>query len=408
MSRLLAFILISAVAQAQTVTLGWPQWRGRQRDGTVTTPMPAKWPDKLTKAWEITVGEGHSSPVVWGARVVVIHSREGDKEITRAVNLQTGKEIWRNELAAPYTPNPAARAHGPGPKSTPTISGNRVFTFGITGVLSALDLNSGKVLWRTPAPPSPAEYGTAMSPLVVDAGAGGVVIAHMGGKNKGALTAFDVATGKPRWEWTGDGPAYSSPVVAVVGSTRHVITHTQKFLVSVNAADGKLLWQLPFTTAYDQTSVTPIVRGDLVVYSGLGNGVTAVRITKKGTQWAATPVWKNDEFSMFMSSPVISGTTLYGLANRNRGQFFAMDLATGKTLWVTQGRDGDNASIMTGSGLLFLSTTGGEFIVARANPAKFEEVRRYTVAESAMWAHPAIAPRVILVKDVNKLICWSM
>jgi outer membrane protein assembly factor BamB len=253
-----------------------------------------------------------------------------------------------------------------------------------------LNLDSGKVLWRTPAPPSPPEYGTAMSPLVD----GGVVIAHIGGKNNGALTAFDVATGKPRWQWNGDGPSYSSPVVAVVGETRHVITQTQKFMVSVNAADGKLLWQLPFTTAYDQTSVTPIVRGDLVIYSGLGNGVTAVRIVKKGTQWAATPVWKNEEFSMFMSSPVISGTTLYGLANRNRGQFFAMDLATGKTLWVTQGRDGDNASIMTGSGLLLLATTGGEFIVARANPAKYEEVRRYTVADSAMWAHPAIAPRI--------------
>ena len=406
MSRLLAFvlvILIGAVAQAQTITLGWPQWRGRQRDGTVTTPMPAKWPEKLTKAWEITVGEGHSAPVVTGGRVV-IHSREGDKEITRLIYLRDGREMWRNELAAPYTPNPAARAHGPGPKSTPTISGNRVFTYGITGVLSALDLDNGKVLWRTPAPPAPPEYGTAMSPLVD----GGVVIAHMGGKNNGALTAFDVATGTPRWQWNGDGPSYSSPVVAVVGGTRHVITQTQKFVVSVNAADGKLLWQLPFTTAYDQTSVTPIVRGDLVIYSGLGNGVTAVRIVRKGTQWAATPVWKNEEFSMFMSSPVISGTTLYGLANRNRGQFFAMDLATGKTLWVTQGRDGDNASIMTGSGLLLLSTTGGEFIVARANPSKFEEIRRYTVADSAMWAHPALAPRVLLVKDVNKLICWSI
>jgi outer membrane protein assembly factor BamB len=407
MSRLLAFILISAVAQAQGVTSTWPQWRGPQRDGTVTTPLPTQWPEKLTKKWELTVGEGHSSPVVSGDRVV-IHAREGDKEITRAVSLGTGKELWRNEFAAPYTPNPAARSHGPGPKSTPAIARGRVFTFGITGVLSALDLNTGKLVWRTPAPPAPPEYGTAMSPIAVDAGGGGVVIAHMGGKNKGALTAFDAATGKPRWQWTGDGPAYTSPVVAVIGGTRHVITQTQKFMVSVNAADGALLWQLPFTTEYDQTSVTPIVSGDLVIYSGLGNGVAAVRVARKGAQWVASPVWKNAEFSMFMSSPVISGKTLYGLANRNRGQFFAIDLATGKTLWTTQGRDGDNASVMTGGGLLLLSTTAGEFIVARANPAKFEEVRRYTVAESAMWAHPAVAPRVLLVKDVNKLICWSM
>jgi hypothetical protein len=173
MSRLLAFILIGAAAQAQGVNPGWPQWRGPQRDGTVTTPLPNNWPEKLTKKWELTVGEGHSSPVVSGDRVV-IHARQGDNEITRAVALGAGQELWRN----------------------------------------------------------------------------------------------------------------------------------------------------------------------------------------------------------------------------------AMDLATGKTLWVTQGRDGDNASL--------LSTTGGEFIVARANPAKFEEIRRYTVADSAMWAHPAIAPRVLLVKDVNKLICWSL
>ena len=407
MSRLLAFLLISTVVQAQGVTTGWSQWRGPKRDGTVSTPLPTTWPEKLAKRWELTVGEGHSSPVLSGDRVI-IHSREGDREITRAVSLATGKELWRNEFAAPYTPNPAARAHGPGPKSTPTIAGGRVFTFGITGVLSALDLNSGKLLWRTPAPPSPAEYGTAMSPLVVDSTGGGVVIAHMGGKNNGALTAFDVATGKPRWQWTGDGPAYASPVVAVIGGTRHVITQTQKFMLSVNAADGALLWQLPFTTAYDQTSVTPIVSGDLVIYSGLGNGVIAVRIAKKGAQWVPSPVWKNEEFSMFMSSPVINGKTLYGLSNRGSGQFFAIDLATGKTLWTTQGREGTNASVMTAGNLLLLATTNAELIVARANPAKFEEVRRYTVADSAMWAHPAIAPRVLVVKDVSKLICWSM
>jgi outer membrane protein assembly factor BamB len=109
-----------------------------------------------------------------------------------------------------------------------------------------------------------------------------------------------------------------------------------------------------------------------------------------------------------MSSPVINGTTLYGLSHRNRGQFFALDLATGKTLWTTAGRDADNASLIAAGGVLLLSTTNGELIVARPNPAKFEEVRRYTVADSAMWAHPALAPRVLVVKDVEKLICWSV
>jgi len=397
------FALLTTVTLAQSANPEWSQWRGPRRDGTVTMALPASWPATLSKRWELAVGAGHSSPVVAGDRVV-IHARQADREITRAVALATGKELWRDEYAAPYTMNPAARAHGPGPKSTPAVARGRVFTFGIGGVLSALDLNTGKLLWRTPPPAVLPEFGTAMSPLAD----GALVIAHMGGMNNGALTAFDAATGAVRWRWTGDGPAYASPVIATIGGVRHLITQTQKSIVSVNAADGTLLWQTPFTTSHDQNSVTPVVSSDLVVYSGLSTGVAAVRIARKGTQWVATPAWKNDEVSMYMSSPVINGTTLYGLSHRNRGQFFALDLATGKTLWTTAGRDADNASLIAAGGVLLLSTTNGELIVARPNPAKFEEVRRYTVADSAMWAHPALAPRVLVVKDVEKLICWSV
>jgi outer membrane protein assembly factor BamB len=397
------FVLMSAATAAQATRTDWSQWRGPNRDGAATAPVPAEWPGKLTKRWELSVGSGHSSPVVAGDRVIV-HARQGDREIIRAVALSTGKELWRNEYAAPYSVNSAAQAHGPGPKSTPAIAAGRVFTFGIGGILSAVDLATGKLLWRTPPPAVLPDFGTAMSPLAD----GALVIAHMGGISKGALTAFEAATGKVRWQWTGDGPAYASPVIATIGGTRHVITQTQKFIVSLNAADGALLWQTPLTTPYDQNSVTPLVKGDLLIYSGLESGVTAVRIAKKGAQWVASPVWKNDQVSMYMSSPVIDKTTLFGLANRSAGQFFALDLTTGKTLWTTRGREGENASLIAAGPFLLLSTTGAELIVARPNPAKFEEVRRYTVADSAVWAHPALAPRAVLVKDVDKLICWSL
>lgn len=404
MFRIVALVVImSALGQAQSPPSGWSQWRGPRRDGTVTATLPASWPATLTKRWELAVGAGHSSPILAGNRVV-LHARQGDREIIRAIDLETGKEVWRDEYAAPYAVNSAARAHGPGPKSTPVVSRGRVFTFGISGILSALDLNTGKWLWRTPPPAALPEYGTAMSPVVE----GTLVIAHMGGQNNGALTAFDAATGATRWRWAGDGPAYASPVVATIGGIRHVITQTQKSIVSVNASDGALLWQQPFSTPYEQNSVTPVVSGDLLIYSGLDHGVTAVRLAKKGTSWMATPAWRNEQVSMYMSSPVVSGTTLYGLSHRNRGQFFALDLPTGKTLWITPGREGENASLIAAGALLLISTTNAELIVARTNPAKFEEVRRYTVANSVVWAHPALAARTVLIKDVDKLICWQM
>ena len=401
--QIVLFAVMSTMTLAQGVGAGWSQWRGPRRDGTVTTPLPATWPATLTRRWELRVGVGHAAPVVAGDRVV-LQTREGDREITRAIALATGKELWRDEYAAPYTVNSAARAHGAGPKSTPAIAGGRVFTFGIGGILSALDLKTGKLLWRTPPPAALPEYGTAMSP-VAD---GALVIAHMGGRNNGALTAFDSATGAIRWRWTGDGPAYASPVIATIGGTRHLITQTQQSIVSVNVANGTLLWRAPFSTPYNQNAVTPIVSGDLVIYSGLDAGVTAVRLALKGNQWVASPAWKNEQVSMYMSSPVINGMTLYGLSHRNSGQFFALDLATGKTLWTSKGREGENASLIAAGSVLLLSTTNAELIIARANPAKFEEVRRYKVADSAVWAHPAVAPRALLVKDTDKLICWPL
>ena len=110
---------------------------------------------------------------------------------------------------------------------------------------------------------------------------------------------------------------------------------------------------------------------------------------------------------MYMSSPAMSGTAVYGLSTKNRGQFFALDAATGKTLWMTRGREAENASIVRAGEFLLLATTNSELVIARANPARFEEVKRYTVADSAMWAHPAFAGRTILVKDVDKLIAWT-
>ena len=179
-------------------------------------------------------------------------------------------------------------------------------------------------------------------------------------------------------------------------------------VIGVNVADGALLWRIPFTTSFNQNSVTPLVRGDTVIYSGLEKGTSAARIGRAGAQWTTTPLWTNEQMSMYMSSPGMSGSTLYGLSNRNRGQFFALNVVTGTTLWTTVGREGENASLVAAGLQLLVTTTNGELIVARPNVAKFDEVKRYTIAESAIWAHPAVLPGAILVKDVEKLICWNL
>jgi outer membrane protein assembly factor BamB len=330
-------------------------------------------------------------------------ARERDQEIVRALDVASGKEVWRAAYAAPFTVNPAAQSHGPGPKSTPAIAGGRVFTFGIGGILSAFDLASGKLIWQLPAPGVLPQYGTATSPLVD----GTSVIAHVGGAEHGALSAFDAATGKPRWQWTGDGPGYGSPIIATFGGVRQVIAQTQKLLVGLDAANGAVLWQVPFTTDFDQNAFTPVVFQDLLINAGLDQPLTAIRPKLDGGKWITETVWTNLQTPMFMSSPVLIGGTIYGLTLRSKGQFVAIDARSGKTRWNTQGREGENASMLGTRSWLLASTTDGHLVVARANPQKYEEVRRYEVAQSALWAHPAITGNSIIVKDVDTVICWS-
>lgn len=381
----------------------WPQWRGPTRDGVATMDVPATWPRVLTRRWDAVVGAGHSSPVIAGNRVVV-HTRQGPREVIAAYDLASGTRLWQDAYDAPYQVNPAAQLHGPGPKSTPAIAAGRVFALGINGVLSALDLATGKVWWRTPAATTLPLYGTAASPLVD----GDRVIAFMGGHDRGALTAFDTATGAVRWRWTGDGPGYSSPILVDIGGTRQLITQSQRRLVGVSAAAGALLWEVPLRTNFDQNSITPIVVNGLVVSSGLETPTIAYRITKGPNRWQAQEAWRNEQVSMYMSSPAANGQTIFGLSHRNRGQFVALDAATGKTLWSTRGREGDNASFIRAGDSLLISTTNAELIVIRPSAERFDEVTRYTVADSTVWAHPAVAGRTIVVKDVERLIVWTV
>ena len=406
----LRFAVLAIAVGAASIALraqDWNQWRGPSRTGVAAAfTTPSAWPDKPTKAWQVKIGSGHSSPVVAAGRVFQL-SRFGEEEVVTALDLSSGKQIWQQRYGAPYEMNPAAQSHGKGPKSTPVVAGTRLFTLGIDGALSAFDTASGKVLWRKryakEFDDSSPDFGVAMSPIVE----GGAVIAHVGGNKSGSLVALDAATGAEKWAWKGDGPAYASPVAATFGKSRQVITQSRSNVVGVSATDGALLWRIPLTTSYNQNIVTPVIADGLVIYTGLEKPLTAVRPTETAGKWTPQPVWENADVPMYMSSPVLSGGSLFGLTHKNRGQFFAVDVKTGKTQWTTRGREGENASFVAVGDVLLATTTDGVLIVARRDPAKFDLIKRYTIAESPVWAHPVPAGRGVLIKDAETLAYWS-
>lgn len=399
---------LAALSAAAGAADEWPQWRGPARDGHLSGLQPrASWPEALAPGWKLKVGVGHASPVVSAGRVYEF-SREGEAEVVRALELDSGRELWKQSYPVAYEMNPAASGHGKGPKSTPVLADGRLFTLGITQVLSAWDAPSGRLLWRKTFEAShqataPA-FGTAMSPLVD----GERLIAYVGGDSDGELAAFDVKTGRQLWSWKGDGPGYASPVVASWNGVRQVVTQSQNALVAVAADSGALLWKVALKTPYEQNAVTPILSDGLVVYTGLDAPLTAVRPVKRGTGFTLETVWTNPDVASYLSTPVLEGGRLYGLSHKKKGQWFCVDAKTGKTLWLSDGRQADSAAILAGADVLFVLDTDGSLTVAAADATAWRPLRKWKVAASATWAHPVVLDTGILVKDVDTLAFLRM
>jgi outer membrane protein assembly factor BamB len=403
-----AVVVILAVVSvgAQRASSDWTQWRGPNRDGVAPFSAPQAWPEALAKKWTVDIGQGYATPLVVGTRVFVF-SRQGENEVMTALDLETGKEVWKNPgYAAAFEMMAATKQHGPGPKSTPVYANGRLFSIGMTGIVTAWDAATGKQVWQKPGDTKnmPTFTSHAFSPIVDR----GVVIFHLGGNAGGALTAFDVNTGAEKWSWKGDGPGYGSPVAADFGGTRQIIAITQKTLISLDAATGAVLWEKPWVSSNATNSITPVIYGQTVIASGNTDPTTAFTVTKKGAQWVVEQAWQNADIPMRFANPLVIADTLYGMSSRNSGQYFAVDAKSGKTLWLSEGRQAGNAALATVGPLILSLEDEGELVVSRANPGKFEEVKRYKLSESPTWTQAVCSGNRILVKDVTNLTLWTL
>lgn len=387
----------------------WSQWRGPNRDGKITSASaPQSWPKTLKEQWKVPVGVGHASPV-FGYGKVYVFARQGDDEVLLALDPVTGKQLWRTAEPIAYEMHPAAAGHGKGPKSTPVVSNGNVYTFGITGVLSAHDAATGELKWRREFgrdfPATSPLYGTATSPLMEN----GLLVVHVGGPDKGALRAFGAQTGIVNWSNNTDGPAYASPIVVTLAGVRQVVTFMQKDLVGVDAATGRMLWRVPAKSGYDTNAVTPVIYKDMIIAAREDQGLTAFRLVKRETELVPEVVWSNKEVELYMNTPVLEGNQLIGLSVRNKGQFFSIDADTGKTLWQGPGRTGENAAIVNLAGkVLLLLPNDANLIVQPLTAKSYSPAAQYTVANSPTWAHPLIFGKQILIKDNSTLASFAL
>ena len=387
-------------AQGQDFT----QWRGPNRDGAVASfDEPASWPDGLTRGWQSEVGLGYATSLLIADRLFVFARQEGD-EVLMALDAASGAQIWRTSYPAPFEMNGATAPHREGPKSTPTYAAGRLFTLGMSGIVTAFDAETGRRLWQRPGDPVQPLFHTAMSP-VVD---GDLMVLHIGGHDDGALTAFEAATGAMRWQWDGDGPAYGSPLIVDFQGMRQVVVFTQEHFVGVARDTGELLWRRPFTTRATTTSQTPIIYDGNVIQAGRGNGITRFEVIREGNAWTTRDLWHTDDVSLHMANGVVIDGVLFGLSHLNSGQYFGLDLESGEVLWTSPPRQADHASILHAGETIFSLEDDAELVILRHNRAEFSPLARYEVATSDTWTQPTISGNRVFVKDVTNLTLWTI
>ena len=401
-AALVCFVLFCA---SHAVGAQWAQWRGPNRDGLVPAAnVPSSWPKQPALKWKQPLGEGYSSPVVDGG-LVFVHSRRDPEEIVTAFDLDSGKPAWRATYPAPFTKNPYATQMSKGPFSTPVVANGRLFTLGVSGVLSSFDAATGALKWRKDFSKSVDTAklftGTAMSPLI----ANGLLIVHVGDDRAGAFRAFDPQTGAEKWSLPGHGPGYASPVAV---RTTQLVTLTDSAVVGVDIQSGKLLWSLPFPDEWHENVVTPVMAGNVLVISGTRKGTFGYRLEHAAGKWTPVQLWHNPDLPMYLSTPVADGSMLFGFSNRRKGQLFCLDATTGKATWTSEGRVASSASLLSAGPNLLVLTTDGELIVLRRNSQKYEELRRYELSSSPVWAHPVLLRDAIVVRDADSVAVWSL
>ncbi len=382
---------------AQRPSRDYIQWRGQQRDGSAAAFVePKQWPEALTQHWKVDVGEGYGTPLIVGDVVYVFTRVDGQEGIT-ALDAATGRRRWRTSYPAPYTPSKPAEKHGASPKATPLYHDGRLFTLGISGIVSAFDARSGKQLWQSAAPKEAPFYGAAVSPL----GSKDLVIVHPG--DYGPLTAFDTRSGAVRWT-AGSGGFFASPILVSLEQTPQVVSVTLDFVIGV-ALEGRILWRFP--SDGKNGSTTPVLNNDTIIVNS-PDRVIAFRPRLRDGAWMVETMWETKDVGTYLSTPVVVDGVLYGLSTKQRGQFYAIDAKTGQVLWLGTPREAENTAVVKAGQLLFLLNDDAKLIVARANRKAFAPIARYVVADSATWAQPAISGDRIFIKDVNTLALWML
>src|SRR5262245_21871724 len=386
-------------AAANTVA-SWPCFRGAKRDSVVHgVRIDTDWSrSKPVELWRKPIGPGWSSFAAHG-RLIYTQEQRGDDELVSCYDLTTGATVWRHKDAVRFYESNA----GAGPRATPTFSNGRVYAFGATGILNALDARGGSVVWSRNAASDThtkiPRWGFASSPLV----AGDKVVVA----TAGTLAAYDASAGHPRWQGPAGQGGYSSPQLASIDGVAQILLLNGGGAVSVATSDGKLLWKHEWNI--DGIVQPSVIEGtDVLIGSGSGLaevGMRRVAVRRGPGGWSVEERWTSIGLKPYFNDFVVHKGHAFGF---DGGILACVDLKDGKRKWKG-GRYGHGQLVLLpDQDLLLALSEEGALALVKATPDQFTELARFPAIEGKTWNHPALAGDVLLVRNGEQMAAFRL
>ena len=380
-----------------TAESGWSGFRGPQRDSTVhgvriKTDWSAAPPVQL---WRRPVGPAWSSFAVYNGRLYTQEQR-GEEEIVACHDLSTGKPVWKHSDRARFYESNA----GPGPRATPTLSNGRVYTQGATGIVNVLDAATGAVVWtRNAVNDTGAKvpgWGIAGSPLVVN----DLVIVAASGN----LVAYDLASGKPRWQGPTGGSGYSSPQLVTINGVQQVVLLNSNGAISVSPADGKVLWEHKWEgVPIVQPGVAP--NGDLLLSVSESSGLRRLAVAQGSAGWTVQERWTTEDMNPWFNDFVVHNGHAYGF---NGSSLVCVNLEDGKLKWKGKRYGFGQLILLPEQEVLLIMSEQGELALAKAASDQFTELGHFPALEGKTWNHPVLVGDVLLVRNDHEMATFRL
>jgi outer membrane protein assembly factor BamB len=397
----------------------WPQFHGPGRDAICREEgLLQEWPESGPELlWTIEgLGRGYSSVSIANGAIYTMGDRsagDGEGQFLIGLDLNSRAELWATRIGPPH-------ADG-GPRSTPTVDGDRVYAIGTDGDIVCVDAKSGDVRWQRNFVADfqgqfMSSWKFSESPLVD----GDRVICTPGGP-EATMVALDKLTGETIWKSAipdlgtsgADGAGYSSAVVAEIDGVRQYVQMVGRGLVGVDAHTGQFLWGYN-RIANDVANITsPAVHGDYVfATSAYNTGSVLLKISREGESFRADEVYfiPYRDFQNHHGGIVLVGDYVYGGHGGNRGEPACIELATGKVVWKERPPARGSAAVLYADGHLIYRYDRGEVVLMEATPEGQQITGRFKAPgdEGPAWAHPVIHQGKLYLRHANVLACYDL